>query len=336
MPESEKVRRKISKPEDVPEYEVDEIIGEILDPVGKDSPAVILSKVGPSLRRYLKERKGEEQLPKIIRDILGEIDNPFINILTTVTKQINLLEGSRYQKFLVDEYQDKLLFDPSKPFPKELRDMGFTNNDLVDIQLMVDGKMKTFRTISGVADSMLGKSTPGQLDTSSTVGIKKTILHLLNGYFYTLGLFKLFKTVGSSATQITNFTANIIYALRMGHINAFKHGFDGFTTTFKAMGKWNDAKKQELYRELLEYGVIDSAGVSELKMLLDEGGADFLQNPNINPMSEIMGVQPGFLGANWFRSGMSKAKKASLSLYMFGDVSWKANAWLHEVDRYKK
>ena len=58
MPESEKVRRKISKPEDVPEYEVDEIIGEILDPVGKDSPAVILSKVGPSLRRYLKEEMG--------------------------------------------------------------------------------------------------------------------------------------------------------------------------------------------------------------------------------------------------------------------------------------
>jgi len=336
MSESEKAKRKISKPEDVPEYEVDEIIGEILDPVGKDSPAMILSKVGPSLRKYLKERKGEEQLPKIIRDILGEIDNPFVNILTTVTKQINLLEGSRYQKFLVDEYQDKLLFDPSKPFPKELRDMGFTNNDLVDIQLMVDGKMKTFRTLKDVANSMLGKSTPGQFNTDTVTGPQKMLLYLGNGYFYTLGLFKLFKTVGSAATQITNFTANIIYALRMGHINAFKHGFDGFTTTFKAMGKWNDAKKQELYRELLEYGVIDSAGVSELKMLLDEGGADFLQNPNVNPMSEIMGVQPGFLGANWFRSGMSKAKKASLSLYMFGDVSWKANAWLHEVDRMKK
>lgn len=336
MSESEKAKRKISKPEDVPEYEVDEIIGEILDPVGKDSPAMILSKVGPSLRKYLKERKGEEQLPKIIRDILGEIDNPFINILTTVTKQINLLEGSNYQKFLVDEYQDKLLFDPSKPFPKELRDMGFTNNDLVDIQLMVDGKMKTFRTLKDVANSMLGKATPGQFNTDTVTGPQKLLLHLGNGYFYTLGLFKLFKTVGSAATQITNFTANIIYALRMGHINAFKHGFDGFTTTFKAMGKWNDAKKQELYRELLEYGVIDSAGVSELRMLLDEGGADFLQNPNVNPMSEIMGVQPGFLGANWFRSGMSKAKKASLSLYMFGDVSWKANAWLHEVDRMKK
>jgi hypothetical protein len=102
------------------------------------------------------------------------------------------------------------------------------------------------------------------------------------------------------------------------------------------MGKWNTGKKQELYRELLEYGVIDSAGVSELKMLLEEGGYKFFEDPNFNPIDEIVGTQPGFLGANWLRSGLSKGKKAALSAYMFGDVSWKANAWLHEVDRMKK
>ena len=336
MSDSEKSKRKISKPEDVPEYEVDEIIGEILNPVDGESPIMILNKVGPQIAKYLKGRKTEEQLPKIIRDILGEVDNPFLNILTTVTKQINLLEGSRYQNFLVEMYQDKLLFDPSKPFPKELRDMGFTNNDLIDIQLMVDGEMKTFRTVKAAADAMLGKTTPGQVATAGTQGVHKAVLHAFNGYFYSLGLFKLFKTVFSFATQANNFRANIGYSIRNLHLNFYKHGFDGFTTTFKAMGKWNDAKKQELYRELLEFGVIESAGVSELKMMLEEGGSDFLQDPNFNPMREIMEIKPGFLGANWLKSGLSKVKKAALATYLFGDASWKANAWLHEVDRYKK
>ena len=82
-----------------------------------------------------------------------------------------------------------------------------------------------------------------------TGGLTDVIAIPVNGYLWTLGTFKLFKTVGSSATQLTNFFANIIYALRMGHINVFKHGIKGFQTTFLAMGKWNTGKKQELYRE---------------------------------------------------------------------------------------
>ena len=289
----------------------------------------IISKVSTASPKILRKRK---DLPDAIRTLLGEINDPIYNILETVSSQARFLQSTKYHQWLVDAYGGSLLLDEVTFSRKYNR----TFNSPITL-FKGTPQEKTYYTLPEFTETFIGQE--GESLFKGTSPITRAASAFLNTYIRMTGVWKMNKTVFSPVTQIRNFKANFFYAVNNMHLGALTgNHLDGFRVTWSEMGKKNKGQKQELYRELLEYGIAeDSAGLEELQYILSKGGWKYFADPKWNPDTELEGIGQSLTSPiSWVGDKLSSVKKASLSLYMFGDVSWKAYGWLHEVDRYKK
>ena len=93
------------------------------------STNMFIRKYSSANKQLLKQRK---DIPESLRTLLGEIQNPSLNIIKSADKLINIIEGNRY-------FNDILELGGSTPKNKELYDVAINKarNELEDVDLQV-------------------------------------------------------------------------------------------------------------------------------------------------------------------------------------------------------
>tara|TARA_R100000808_G_scaffold25073_1_gene61310 strand:+ start:7952 stop:16369 length:8418 start_codon:yes stop_codon:yes gene_type:complete len=91
------------------------------------STNMFIRKYSSANKQLLKQRK---DIPESLRTLLGEIQNPSLNIIKSADKLINIIEGNRY-------FNDILELGGSTPKNKELYDVAINKarNELEDVDL---------------------------------------------------------------------------------------------------------------------------------------------------------------------------------------------------------
>ena len=211
-----------------------------------------------------------QNLTKVTKEFLGEIENPSENIILTATKMARLVENNRFNERLLQAAGGKYLF------PAQVKDAkgnvisggprvitskrtGREINYTEKLNLpgsSLDGMFTTKQVkqaLEGLQDDMFA----GSLTTTSN--IYKAIGQAAKAFSALKGASQASKTVYSVTTTMRNLMGAPQFALANG---VFSLGFKGGVTSFKsianeAIGMGNEAL-DELYEHYLKLGIINT------------------------------------------------------------------------------
>lgn len=252
-----------------------------------------------------------DEIPKEVRNLMGEIKNPSENILLTVSKLAKLTENNRFFNDLYKLGNNKYIFDESAS------DVG------ADV------------LISGTNSFLDGKYTTQEMVTA----IQGKVAHLSvldNSFFKGLasikGMSQKQKTVYSLTTHARNITGGAQFGAFNG-LNPFATG----ETTRKVL--WNrarmggDAELDAMYEKYLRLGVINTnVKVNEMRELLKigaESDADTFMT-RLGQKAVGHGVPKKLVGV------AESVDNALTTTYMAVDDFYKINGFEKELEFLKK
>jgi len=281
-PQVQERARLYFKRQGIDEKDIDNVMEYYTKGVTKQELNSFLSTVSPRTSRILRQRK---DIPVEIRNLWGEVKNPYKNFANTYTKLAGVKSEFDFRNQIVEEAKkvgkatpernEKLGFLPAaqtidertgqlvdtKGFVEsDLRSLGGTGskgnvkNPLAD--LFIDPAWK--EAIEGGTDIMFGAGTGKGAS-------------LVRGWMKLKALSQAQKTVFSIPTHGRNVMGNMFIMTANGTMNP-KYLKDGFKDTTKRLFNLTDDKLKERLARYQELGIVDSAlDSSSLKKAAGEG-----------------------------------------------------------------
>ncbi len=283
--------------------ELEGLVNESLFSHSKTAPSSTMEAMGKLSPRITNILKHRQDIPVELRALWGEHKNPYVNYANTVAKSAQLLENFKYLK--------------------DLREIGLKSGMFKEGgKPIVEGKSSYHVLIDNPSMKPLNGlyTTPEihqALLNANEVAKNPAWLSL---YMKGVASTKYAKTVLSPASQLRNFTSNILTAIANGHINPVT-----FARSIKdSFADLRDMPNSELRAELREWqkrGVINSGVLSgEVKAVLKEA----------MPSTFDEMVWPEGMGL------MRKTGNLATRLYQLGDDIFKLNGARQEFADLKK
>lgn len=233
---------------DLSREQLDGVIDEIL--TKSDFDAFV--KSGKLGKRDLSTLKRRKDIPKEIRDLMGEYKDPLVNYSKSVLKMSNMLERTKFLNEVRTDGIGKYLFEEP-----------ITNKEGKFVEQIVAEGNKTMMPLDGLYTTKEIKDAfEGQFKQNESGALLRT-------YMQINGLMKYAKVPLSPVTSARNVVSGMIMVLGQGHINITK-AIPAFNTVFvdvMGRGKIRDfvtnimgrEKLNEFYKELTELGVVQES-----------------------------------------------------------------------------
>ena len=272
--------------------------------VNKEAPQALVSggKEGSKDLKVLRKRKN---IPKEIRELYGEYEDPLVNYARSATKIAAILHNHTFLEEVLKVGEGKFLFKEEDMKP------GFTTS------LAAEGA-NTFSPLNGYYTS---KEIKESFDRA--LGDKYAPKYLKT-YMKANGLVKYSKTILSHSTHIRNVIGNIGFMVANGHSPKF--AFKAIQAISANMGA-NASKdvERKYFNRLVELGVLyESPRAGELRDVIKDatGGQGIF---DIDTFSD-----------NRYARYAKQGKKLAENLYQAEDDFFKIMAFENEKARYAK
>ena len=259
-----------------------------------------------TLNKYIF--KGRQDIPEEIRDLLGEIQEPSLNIIKTVEKMSKFYEVARFHGNLDNLGNGKYIFDEGIARDTSIftEQINFPNSPL-------HGKW----------------TTPQIADTLKNNNIWNPMGIVDSEFFKNLAMAKgtsqMSKTVLSVATQARNAWGGTQFALANG-VWPFKDGINNNAMLWNKILDGGDEALQENYRLMQRLGVINTnVRVNEFRALLEHGADTTADNLLDNLRNIPYGGQ-----------ALNKTIDGATEVYMATDDFFKMNNYMRELDTLKE
>ena len=275
-------------------------------------------------KKILKQKKGDIELPKVVRELLGEIENPSEAIVISIAKASKLYENMK--------------------FYSTFENLGMKGNyvftrDNVPLRGATEAAKakdwKNFKEITGTNSDLDGKYTTipmynALMKREETFGLNEGIY----GYFLAAkGLSQANKTVFSLTTNIRNISGGAQFGLANG-LNPLKGTKDTMQTLWAGIHKKGDDAVVEKYNEYLGLGIINTnVKVNEFRKLINAGFDDGLKGAIGAVETQL--AKTGRVGAV-VGKGLGKTARGAEKFYLAVDDFYKINAYEQELKTLKE
>ena len=278
--------------------------------------------------------KMREQVPKEIRDLLGEIKDPGIQLIDSVNKINNFLSSSKYFQKVADTGLDRYLF--RNPTPTE-GGLNFTTKIETDLWNPLNG----LYTTPDIANSIHRVANVAQKENLGTA--------LYNGIV--LAPKALIQETKTTLSPITH-ARNIISAISFSGMNGNLFNPSQFIKDFrrswqisksltksqlesqagKRLFKDDVAYEQFLkeYNEMQRLGIVNTnARMGDLKMMLDDMSSGL---ENLTPDGQMYNL----LRRIGQKSGLTRLREGARTLYQVEDDFYKIQNYFAEQGKYRR
>lgn len=269
----------------------------------EDGPMLVLQKgkVGSKDLSILKSRK---DIPKPLRDVMGEYKDPIVNYGKSITKMATLLEHNKFLEKIRKEGEGTMFFKEGDP-----------NRPSTHYKKVASEATKEYSPLNGYY------TTPEMSDAlEEMVASEKVTSTFLRYWMKGTGAVKYAKTVGSITTHFRNFIGNPMFLVANGHFTLGNIP-EAAKTTFNDLKKSDKEKFRKKIDRYLRHGVLfESPRAGELEDVIDDA---------TNSDWKLEGL---------FDTRLTKAKnktlKVTTELYQAEDNFWKIAMFEAEVSRY--
>lgn len=253
-------------------------------------------------KKYLDIFQKKHTLPKELRQVWGEVEDPLENFMVSFTKMHESLENHRFISEVREMgLQDGWLIDSKKSLPSSSTFVKVDAKEFADTTFAPLGDLYMD---ADMADAMI-KYGKVQQHSNFVRAFQRANLHS-----------KEMATVFSFMTHARNFLGNLFISAANGHFSPWH-----LAKTMRTITKWSDPEAIARYTRLQELGVVGDGGrAGELKALLKD-----------------LGIQ----SSGRLKKGiLSKVKRYAVDyprkVYQAEDDFWKMNGFFQEVNRYRK
>lgn len=272
--------------------------------------------IGSSMTRVndiFKERN--ENLPKEIRDLLGEINEPFENYVNTISKLARTATSHQLYEDLIQMGMGKFIADPNIDDDK--------TSQVPEIGNKLEGKKwgpLEGKFVDNEMFAMLNAYESNALFDSMAYKVWMTLVYGS----------KKFATVHNPGTHAVNLIGNTFFSLANGHVNPIKF-YDAARTAIGEITNLSGKEREAFYQELVSLGVVSSsASLAEIVQIGQDisAGRDvtsFLDKMNQGKVKKVATIPLRAL-----RSLDSMATKA----YQAEDDVFKIFGFMTEKARY--
>jgi hypothetical protein len=221
---------------------------QMVDNLIKDKISVTSFKrntgIGSSMTRVndiFKERN--EDLPKEIRDLLGEINEPFENYVNTISKLSRTVTSHQLYEDLIQMGMGKFIADPNIDDDKTSQVPGIENKLEGKKWGPLEGKFvdnEMFAMLNAYESNALFDSKAYKLWMTFVYGSKK------------------FATVHNPGTHAVNLIGNTFFSIANGHVDPVKF-IDAARTAIGEITNLSGKEREAFYQELVSLGVVSSS-----------------------------------------------------------------------------
>ena len=308
------------------------IEGRIDELLAKDLDKANFRQGTPMGRVNLNNLKRRKDIDEAIRDLYGEVKDPYVNFYITAKKIIEQVENRKFLEGIARFNESLSVGDPQK----FLYNKAFKQGDKsYSVKLSAEGN-KALEPLDGLY------TTPEIADEFKNFGEATKFNKLWQSVIAANTIAKYTKTVLSPITVVRNFYGNIGFAVANGHyrlpymkeaMNLVRRnlgekmfGADALRGEFKVLKDRFAAEgiinRKQLHEKALELGVIeDNVYSGELKALLSDMGQSIDKGKMASPRAM----------AKWARKGVESATE----IYGAMDDTWKLYGWFNEIARGK-
>jgi hypothetical protein len=284
-------------------------------------------------KKILKQKKGDVELPKVVRELLGEIENPSEAIVISIAKASKLYENMK--------------------FYSTFENLGMKGNyvftrDNVPLRGATEAAKakdwKNFKEITGTNSDLDGKYTTipmynALMKREETFGLNEGIY----GYFLAAkGLSQANKTVFSLTTNIRNISGGAQFGLANG-LNPFTGTKDTMQTLWAGIHKKGNDAVVEKYNEYLGLGIINTnVKVNEFRKLIDGGFDEGLKGvvgaieTGLAKTGQVGALVGKGLSKTYQNLGIDKAARGAEKFYVAVDDFYKINGYEQELKTLKE
>lgn len=301
----------------------------------------------------------DEYFHRVLREVLGEIDDYAINALSTVEKISSMIQQSQAQEAILEHFKQANWIDVDP----ETGEVGKgTYRDGVHFYRQIPKDQPEFGVLQGMYVTRDAYQALIDYYGSSSRADEVALFEKFQRnmwfkvYGKTMGFARASKTILSTTVQIRNYLANATLAFVNGHISIDgtfgKNFMDSMSVAAGAHGRFKYSEGRlvdrngtvvgvqhvpELVQELLDQGVIFDTPSREIEALLTAAWnrpmSDVIHD-NLKPVDEKG-------AASFKRKAMEglhldKIWNASAAAYRAGDDVWKVLGWLREVQILEK
>ena len=213
----------------------------------------------------------QKNLPKVIQDLLGKVNDPRAIVVDTVTQQANLLAHIRYHKSLVrNGLKNGWIFKDEKDFISR----GFQKEVAPSLVPITVSKNAMNVDLTNVYSYALGKNRAPYYTTKEMASAINGD-NLITDFLLKIPLYKTFlaakttsqlsKTVLSIMTQMRNVETAAFFSFINGHMGKNASVIDAMKIAFQDVigkGKVKPEVMKKKLEEYLQYGVFDNSVVA--------------------------------------------------------------------------
>ena len=254
--------------------------------------------------------KRNEDIPQEIRDLWGEVDEPFFNYENTISKLSKTIAAERMFKELNQIGQGKFISDVKT---------GDTFNELKGAKWgVLEGKW--------VDDEMFSVMSQYELNALGEGSVAK----VYNAYMGIILFAKKMKTVWSLSTHAKNVIGNASFAMMNGHFDVTESK-ESVKIAWQAISGFSNKEAQAFYQELTAMGVVaSSASLQEIRNIAEDLGK------NDYDLSNYLNGQRD-MASKIFRTAkkpLNWMDDKAVKLYQMEDDMWKIYGYINEKARY--
>ena len=275
-PQVQERARLYFKRQGIDEKDIDSVMEYYTKGVTKQELNSFLSTVSPRTSRILKQRK---DIPVEIRNLWGEVKNPYKNFANTYTKLAGVKSEFDFRKQIVEEAKrvgkatternEKLGFIPAQTVDEATGQLvdtkGFVQSDLRSL----GGSGSKGNVKNPLADLFIDPSWKAAIEGGTDVMFGEG--KFMQSWMKLKALSQAQKTVFSIPTHGRNFLGNMFIMTANGTMNP-KYLAQGSKDTFKRLFNLTDNKLKERLARYQELGIVDSAlDSSSLRKAAGEG-----------------------------------------------------------------
>ena len=227
---------------------------------GDKTPSEHFEKLSKLNKAIFTARKTDEELPKVVRELLGEIEDPVESVLLSITKASQFYENLKfYETFNNLGTKGKYVFTKSalnKMGDRDFQDQGFVK--IEGTNSILDGKYTTKEMHSALVQ---------REEHFATISDNK----FYQKFLYAKGMTQAAKTVGSLTTHVRNVSGGAQFSLANGML-PIGGKTDAVKTIIAGAMKKGDQALIDKYDEYLGLGIINTnVKMNEFRKLIAAG-----------------------------------------------------------------
>lgn len=292
-----------------PDADIDAIIDQAKADAFRDLQSIIdgisdkytAPKVSVQKGNDLGILKQRQDIPKEIREVLGEYTDPGVNFAMTVARIASLKSSAEYLTSVKTEGLGEIFFEADSRPPD------------ASVEIKSEGS-ETWNPLNGLYTTPEIKAV---FDETEVIRNKWVQLWLKG-----VGAIKWGKTVGSLVTQVKNFESNLGFAVMNGHYRAGKTSESFKFLKDKLFG--GEKSQDQMIEKVIRLGIVDqSIGVRELKDMFATDNLDkVITNSTIQEKSILRKIG----------NTLGKPIQYLNKVYGASDDFWKVYGFLNEAE----